>query len=82
MAGLDVEPVRLEQDLCAWRTEGTGKGVAMAGAATLRLGGKLLEPERPFPLRWVWRWRSVAGQIAELARIVAVARPIPRRTIR
>ncbi len=74
MAGLDQEPVRVEQDLGAWRTEGTGRGVAMAGAATLRVGGKLLEPERPFPLRWVWRWRSVAGQVAELVRMVAVAR--------
>jgi trehalose/maltose hydrolase-like predicted phosphorylase len=74
MAGLGMEPVRLEQDLGAWRTEGTGKGVAMAGAATLRLGGKLLAPDRPFPLRWAWRWRSVAGQVAELDRIVTVAR--------
>jgi trehalose/maltose hydrolase-like predicted phosphorylase len=74
MAGLGMEPIRLEQGLGAWRTEGTGKGVAMAGAATLRLGGKLLEPERPFPLRWVWRWRSAARQVIELARMVAVAR--------
>ena len=74
MAGLDVEPIRLEQDLGAWRTEGTGKGVAMAGAAALRLGGKLLEPERPFPLLWVWSWRSVAGQVVEFDRMVAVAR--------
>ena len=74
MASLDVKPMRLEQDLGAWRTEGTGKGVAMAGAATLRLAGKLLEPERPFPLLWVWNWRSVAGQVIELDRMVAVAR--------
>ncbi len=74
VAGLDVEPVRLEQDFCAWRTESTGKGVAMAGAATLRLGGKLRAPERPFPLRWVWHWRSVAGQVAEFDRIITVAR--------
>jgi len=74
MASLDVKPMRLEQDLGAWRTEGTGKGVAMAGAVTLRLAGKLLEPERPFPLLWVWNWRSVAGQVIELDRMVAVAR--------
>ncbi|MGA7326186.1 MAG: glycosyl hydrolase family 65 protein [Rhodomicrobium sp.] len=73
-ASLDVKPTRLEQDLGAWRTEGTGKGVAMAGAAALRLGGKLLEPERPFPLLWVWSWRSKAGQVAEFERLVAVAR--------
>jgi trehalose/maltose hydrolase-like predicted phosphorylase len=74
MAGLGMEPVRLEQDLGAWRMEGTGKGVAMTGAATLRLDGDPVAPDRPFSLRWVWRWRSVAGQVAELDRLVAVAR--------
>lgn len=74
LSGLGMEPIRLDQDLGGWRTEGTGKSVAMTGAATLRLGGDLLAPERPLSLRWTWRWRSVAGQIAELDRIVAVAR--------
>jgi trehalose/maltose hydrolase-like predicted phosphorylase len=74
MAGLGMEPVRLEQDLGAWRLEGTGKGVAMTGAATLRLGGDPRAPDRPFSLRWAWRWRSVAGQVAEFDRIVAVTR--------
>ena len=74
MAGLGMEPMRLEEDLGAWRAEGTGKGVAMTGAATLRLGGEPLTPDRPFSLRWVWRWRSVAGQAAELDRLVSVAR--------
>jgi trehalose/maltose hydrolase-like predicted phosphorylase len=74
MAGLGMEPMRLEQDLGAWCTEGAGKGVAMTGAATLRLAGDPLAPERPFSLRWVWRWRSVAGQVAELDRLAAVAR--------
>ena len=74
MAGLGMEPVRLEQDLGAWRTEGTRKSVAMTGAATLRLGDDVLAPVRPFPLRWAWRWRSVAGQAAEFDRLIAVAR--------
>ena len=82
MAGLGMEPVRLEPDLGAWRTEGTGKGVAMAGAATLRADGEPLIPERPFSLRWVWHWRSVAGQVVELDRLVAVARADSWRTIR
>src|SRR5262249_1177358 len=59
MAGLGMEPVRLEQDLGAWCTEGTRKGVAMTGAATLGLAGEPLVPDRPFSLRWAWRWRSV-----------------------
>jgi trehalose/maltose hydrolase-like predicted phosphorylase len=69
-----MEPLRLEEDLGAWRTEGTGKSVAMMSAATLRLGGNPLIPERAFPLRWIWRWRSTAGQVAELDRLVVVAR--------
>jgi trehalose/maltose hydrolase-like predicted phosphorylase len=74
MAGLGMAPELLEDDLGAWRTEGTAKGVAMAGYAVLRLDGEILAPERPFPLRWVWRWRSVAGQVAEFGRLIAVAR--------
>ena len=74
LAGLGMEPMLLEQDLGAWRTEGADRGVAMTGAAALRLDGDLLEPDRPFPLRWAWGWRSVAGQVAEFDRLVAVAR--------
>ena len=74
MAGLGMEPVLLEQDLGAWQTEGTRKGVAMTGAATLRLGDEVLAPDRPFSLRWAWRWRSAAGQVAEFDRLIAVAR--------
>jgi trehalose/maltose hydrolase-like predicted phosphorylase len=74
MSGLGMEPLNLEPDLGAWHAEGTGKSVAMAGAATLRVGGEVLVAERPFPLRWVWHWRSVSGQIIELDRIVAAAR--------
>ena len=74
MSGLGMEPMRLDPDLGAWRTEGTDKAVAMTSAATLRLNGNLLEPNRPFSLRWSWRWRSVADQAAEFDRVVAVAR--------
>jgi trehalose/maltose hydrolase-like predicted phosphorylase len=74
MSGLGMEPMRLDPDLGAWRTEGTGKSVAMASTAALRLNGDVLEPNRPFSLRWSWRWRSVAGQAAEFDRLVAVTR--------
>src|SRR5205085_2138566 len=33
-----------------------------------------LVPERSFSLRWIWRWRSIAGQVLELDRLVTVAR--------
>ena len=74
MAGMGMEPERMEPNLGAWRAEGSGKGVAMAGHATLHVGGAALVPERPFSLRWIWQWRSVAGQRIELDRLVAVAR--------
>jgi trehalose/maltose hydrolase-like predicted phosphorylase len=74
LAGIGMESTRLERDIGAWRTEVTHKRVAMAAAASLRLGGEPLPPERPFPLRWVWSWRSKRGQVAELDRFVAVAR--------
>ena len=74
MAGLGMEPILLEQDIGSWRTETTDKGVVMAGATRLRLDGTTLAAERPFPLHWVWRWRSVAGQVVELVRQIAVAR--------
>jgi trehalose/maltose hydrolase-like predicted phosphorylase len=79
MSGLGMEPVRLEPDLGSWRAEGTDKGVAMAGDATLRVGGTELVPDRPFSLRWVWQWRSVAGQMVGLTRLVAVARADTRQ---
>src|SRR5215831_6668356 len=74
LSGLGMEPLQMAQDLVEWRTECTEKRVAMAGAAALQLGGEPLVPERPFSLRWVWRWRSVAGQVAEFQRLAAVAR--------
>ena len=74
MAGMGMEPLQLDRDVCAWRTEGSGKAVAMAGSITLRADGRPLVPERSFSLRWIWRWRSVAGQELELDRLVTVAR--------
>jgi trehalose/maltose hydrolase-like predicted phosphorylase len=38
------------------------------------VGGVPLKPERPFSLHWVWQWRSVAGQMAQFDRLIAVAR--------
>ena len=74
MAGMGMEPLQLDRDVCAWRAEGSHKAVAMAGSVTLRTDGRPLLPERSFSLRWIWRWRSVAGQVLELDRLVTVAR--------
>ena len=69
-----MEVERLEPELGIWRTEGTGKSVAMTGSADLRIDGKEVLHRQPLHLRWSWRVRSVAGQMVELARVVAVAR--------
>jgi HAD superfamily hydrolase (TIGR01509 family) len=74
MSGVGMEPTKLDPDLGVWRTEGTEVDVAMAGSASLRVAGAMQTAERPFPLRWVWRWRSNAGQVVEFDRLVAVAR--------
>lgn len=74
MAGVGMEPARLEPDLGAWHTEGNYKSVAMACAPTLRISDTVVQPARPFPLRWTWYMRSQADQVAELDRIVAVSR--------
>jgi trehalose/maltose hydrolase-like predicted phosphorylase len=74
MAGMGMEPLQLDRDVCAWRTEGSHRAVAMAGSVTLLADGRPLAPQRSFSLRWIWRWRSVAGQVLELDRLVTVAR--------
>jgi trehalose/maltose hydrolase-like predicted phosphorylase len=74
MSGVGMEPMLLEPNLGAWRTEGTGKGVAMTADASLRCDNLPLAPHRPFSLRWDWRWRSLAGQTAQFDRLVGVAR--------
>lgn len=73
-ADLGMEPVRLESDLGVMRTEVSRKDVAMAAACALRRDGQLFEPERPFPLRSIWRWRSVAGEVVEFTRLITAAR--------
>jgi HAD superfamily hydrolase (TIGR01509 family) len=74
MSGLSMEPLQIDTDVACWGTEVTRKSVAMAGAARLRVGGQELAPERPFSLRWIWRWRSKAGEVVELERSMAAAR--------
>jgi len=73
-AGLGMEAELLEQDLGVWRISSAIRGVAMAGAATLTLGGQARAPAATGQLRWTWHWRSVAGQEAALERLLAVAR--------
>jgi trehalose/maltose hydrolase-like predicted phosphorylase len=74
MAGLGLDAVQLEDDFGVWRTESSDKGLAMAGAAVLRLDGRELPPQRLNHLKWSWRWRSNPGQVVSFERLVAVIR--------
>ena len=73
-AGLGLEEARLEQDLGVWRTEQSGKGLAMAGAPALQLGAAELAPRTLEQLKWTWNWASVPGQVASFQRLVAFVR--------
>lgn len=65
---------RLEQDLGVWHTERSGKGLGMAGAASLRLNGHDLPTTRLGQFNWSWSWKSRPGQVVCFARLVAVTR--------
>jgi trehalose/maltose hydrolase-like predicted phosphorylase len=73
-AGLGLEPVQLGQELCVWRTEQSGKMLAMAAAAALQLDGSNLSPSARGQLQWSWEWTSLPGQVVSFVRLVAVAR--------
>ncbi|HBK04459.1 MAG TPA: glycoside hydrolase family 65 protein [Acetobacteraceae bacterium] len=73
-AGVGLDAVRLEKELGVWRTEQSGKGLAIAGAASLRVGGSELPPGAADHLKWSWNWTSVPGQVASLERLVAMVR--------
>jgi len=65
---------RLEQDLDVWRTERSGKALAIAAAALLRIDGAERAPTALGPFTWSWTWTSRARQVACFARFVALAR--------
>jgi trehalose/maltose hydrolase-like predicted phosphorylase len=73
-AGLGLEPLQLGQHLCVWRTEQSGKTLAMAGAAALQLDGRDVPPSAVDQLEWSWKWTSLPGQLVSFVRLVAVAR--------
>ena len=73
--GLDLELVseRLDQDLGVWRTQRSGKSLAMATASSLQIDGHDLPAITTEQLTWSWSWRSRAGQVVCFERTVAVA---------
>jgi trehalose/maltose hydrolase-like predicted phosphorylase len=69
-----LELVSIQPELSIWRTGLKRKGLAIATDATVRLDDGELAASAHEQSTWTWRWRSVPGQPAKLARMVAFAR--------
>ena len=72
--GAGLDPIHLQQDFGVWRTEQSGKTLAMACAASLQVDDAELSPRALSPFRWSWNWKSPPGRAASFQRVIAVAR--------
>lgn len=63
---------RLDQDLGVWRTNASGKRLAIATAASLDVDGKKLAADVRGPFKQSWAWRAHPGQVVCFDRSVAV----------
>jgi trehalose/maltose hydrolase-like predicted phosphorylase len=70
--GLAAE--RLELDLGVWRTNASGKRLAIAAAGSLQVDGETLIPRGIGPFKQAWTWTTRPGQVACFERTVAVIR--------
>ena len=73
-AGAGLDPVLVEQDFGVWRTEQSGRTLAIACAASLQVSEAELPPCALSPFRWSWNWTSPPGRAATFQRLIAVAR--------
>ncbi len=71
-AGLDV--VQVQPSLGVWRTAESGKRLAVASAAELRLNGDVVDPTAQVHLTRIWNWNAVPGQPVTFWRLVSFAR--------
>ena len=71
---LGLIPGKLAPELGVWRTEHSGKSVAIAVALSLQIDGQemLATPRGQF--KWAWSWKSRPGQIVSFERMVAITR--------
>jgi trehalose/maltose hydrolase-like predicted phosphorylase len=65
---------QLEQSLGVWRTNSSGKRLAVAAAATLWVDGQAVAPKALGPFKWAWTWATSPGQAVQFERMVAIAR--------
>lgn len=71
---LGLEADRLDRDLGVWRTQHSGKGLAMATASLFQLDGHDLPPAALGQLKSSWTWKTRPGQSASFERAVAFVR--------
>ena len=65
---------RLEQGLGVWHTNTSGKRLAMAAAASLRVDGRVVAPRAAGPVELGLDVDDAPGQVVHFERMVAVAR--------
>jgi trehalose/maltose hydrolase-like predicted phosphorylase len=65
---------QLDQDLGVWRTNTSGKRLAIAAGASLAVDGKDLQAQMLGPFKQAWTWKARPGQVACFDRSVAVFR--------
>jgi trehalose/maltose hydrolase-like predicted phosphorylase len=71
---LGLAPKRLSRSLGVWRTQHSGKGLAIATALSLQLDGRPLPAASSGRWKYAWSWKSRPGQIVCFERIVAFVR--------
>lgn len=67
-------PRSLAQDVAAWRTRSSGKGLGIAGWVSLIVAGDELQPQLRGPFKWAWAWQGRPGAIAYFQRLVCIVR--------
>ena len=72
-SNLGLVSERIDEDLGVWRTQRSGKCLAVATASSLQIDGYDLPAITTDRLTWSWSWRTRAGQIVCFERTVAVA---------
>ena len=71
---LGLASERLDQDIGVWRTQHSGKQLAMATVSSLQIDGEELPPNSIGPLKRSWTWKSRPAQSLCFERMVAVTR--------
>lgn len=72
-AGSALDLLRIGRDAALWRTAESGKTLAIAARADLRLE-EPVATHHEGALKWTWSWEQEAGQVASFVRLAAFAK--------